>query len=70
MTAPKSDSASNYVGREMRDNANTGLGWAAVAFVFVITLFGVVLIGHAPKWPIYATILMWVGFVFYQANRK
>jgi hypothetical protein len=54
----------------MKDDANTGLGWAAVAFVFVITLFGVVLIGHAPKWPIYATILIWVGFVFYQANRK
>jgi hypothetical protein len=49
----------------MRDNANTELAWPAVAFLFVITLFGVVLVGHMPKWPIYVTILVWWGFVIY-----
>jgi hypothetical protein len=33
----------------MRDNANTELGWPAVAFLFAIAVFGVVLIGDAPK---------------------
>ena len=42
-----------------------GLGWAAVAFLFVIVVFGSVLIGHAPKWPIYVTILIWWAFVIY-----
>jgi len=41
------------------------LGWAALAFLFVIVVFGVVLIGHAPKWPIYVTILTWWAFVIY-----
>jgi hypothetical protein len=49
----------------MRNNVNTELGWAAVAFLFAIVVFGVVLIGHAPKWPIYVTILVWWGFVIY-----
>jgi hypothetical protein len=47
----------------MRDNANTELGWPAVAFLLAITVFGVALIGHAPKWPIYVTVLAWWGFV-------
>jgi hypothetical protein len=51
----------------MRNNANTELGWPAVAFVFVIALFGIVLIGHAPKWPIYVTALAWWGFVISRA---
>jgi hypothetical protein len=42
-----------------------GLGWAAVAFLFVIVVFGVVAIGHMPKWPIYVTILTWWAFVIY-----
>ena len=42
-----------------------GLGWAAVAFLSVIVVFGAVLIGHAPKWPIYVTILTWWTFVIY-----
>jgi hypothetical protein len=42
-----------------------GLGWAAVAFLFVIVVFGVVVIGHMPKWPIYITILAWWAFVIY-----
>jgi len=42
------------------------MGWAAVAFLFVIVVFGVVLIGHMPKWPIYATILVWWGFILYK----
>jgi hypothetical protein len=54
----------------MRDVTNTGLGWLTATFLVVIAVFGIVLIGHAPKWPIYVTILMWVGFVFYRANRK
>ena len=53
----------------MTDSAKTGLGWAAVAFVSVIALFGIVLIGHAPKWPIYVSILVWWGFVIYRFNR-
>jgi hypothetical protein len=27
----------------------------------VIAVFEIVLIGHAPKWPIYVTILSWMG---------
>jgi hypothetical protein len=42
-----------------------GLDWAAVALLFAIVVFGVVLIGHAPKWPIYITILLWWAFVIY-----
>jgi hypothetical protein len=42
-----------------------GLGWADVAFLFVITVFGVVVIGYMPKWPIYVTILAWWAFVLY-----
>jgi uncharacterized protein YqgC (DUF456 family) len=55
----------------MADNAKTGVGWVTVTFLVVIAVFGVALIGHAPpKWPIYATILVWLGFVIYRANRK
>jgi hypothetical protein len=39
--------------------------WAAVASLFLIVLFGVVLIGHAPKWPVYVTVLVWWAFVIY-----
>ncbi len=70
MIATKSDSPSNFAGYRMRDNAKTELGWPAVAFLFVIMLFGVVLIGHAPKWPIYVTVLAWWGFVIYKASRE
>ena len=48
-----------------RSSHSGGLGWAAVAFWFVIVGFGAVLIGHAPKWPIYVTILIWWAFVIY-----
>jgi hypothetical protein len=41
-----------------------GLDWAAGTLV-VIAVFGVVLIGHGPKWPIYVTILTWWAFVIY-----
>ena len=53
----------------MRDFAKIDLGWPAVAFLFAIVLFGVVLIGHAPKWPIYATVLVWWSFVLYRVLR-
>jgi hypothetical protein len=53
----------------MRDSTTIDLGWPAIAFLFAIVLFGVVLIGHAPKWPIYATVLVWWGFVLYRALR-
>jgi hypothetical protein len=48
-----------------RSSLWSGLGWPAVAFSFVIVVFGAVLIGHAPKWPIYLTILIWWAFVIY-----
>ena len=48
-----------------RSSQWNGLGWAAVAFLFVIAVFGVVVIGHMPKWPIYVTILTWWTFVIY-----
>jgi hypothetical protein len=54
----------------MSDTAKTELGRAATLFVFVIVLFGVFLIGHMPKWPIYVIILAWWGFAIYKANRK
>jgi hypothetical protein len=54
----------------MRDATNIGFGWLSAIFVVVIAVFGVVLIGHAPKWPIYVTILMWLGFVLYRLSRK
>lgn len=47
----------------MRDSANSDLGLPAVAFLFAIVIFGVVLIGEEPKWPIYVTVLVWWGFV-------
>ena len=47
----------------MTENANTGLGRPAIAFLFAIVMFGVVLVGQAPKWPIYAKVLAWWGFV-------
>jgi hypothetical protein len=50
-----------------QSSQQTGLGWPAVAFLFVIVLFGVVFIGHMPKWPIYVTILVWWAFVIYTA---
>jgi len=51
--------------RLTRSSYRAGLSWAAVAFLFVITVFGVVVIGHMPKWPIYVTILAWWSFVVY-----
>jgi uncharacterized membrane protein (UPF0136 family) len=48
-----------------RSNQRDGLGWATIASLLVIVLFGVVLIGHTPKWPIYVTILVWWTFVIY-----
>lgn len=47
----------------MTEKTNTDLGWPAIAFLFAIVMFGVVLVGQAPKWPIYATVLAWWGFV-------
>jgi hypothetical protein len=41
----------------MGDVTRTELGWPAIAFVFAIALFGVVLVGRTPTWPIYVTIL-------------
>jgi len=42
-----------------RSSQWAGLGWPALTFLFVIVVFGVVIIGHTPKWPIYVTILVW-----------
>ena len=42
-----------------------GPGWPAIAFLFVIVVFGVVVIGHTPNWLIYVTILAWWAFVIY-----
>jgi hypothetical protein len=53
-----------------RSSQSGSLGWAAVDFLFVIVVFGVALVDHAPKWPIYVTILAWWAFVIYSANRK
>ena len=36
-----------------------------MAFLFVVVVFGVVVIGHTPKWPIYVTILAWWAFIIY-----
>jgi hypothetical protein len=47
----------------MTENTNTALGWPALAFLFAIVMFGVVLVGEAPKSPIYAAVLAWWGFV-------
>ena len=52
-----------------RSSQWNGLSWAAVAFLFVIVVFGVVVIGHIPKWPIYVTILTWWTFVIYTTLR-
>ena len=54
----------------MRDTTHTLSGWLSATFLVVIAVFGIVLIGHAPKWSIYVTVVAWVGFVFYLANRK
>ena len=54
----------------MRDTTHTLSGLLSATFLVVIAVFGIVLIGYAPKWPIYVTIAVWVGFVFYRANRK
>jgi Flp pilus assembly protein TadB len=51
--------------RLAHSNYRAGLSWAAVALLFVITVFGVVVIGHIPKWPIYVTIMVWWAFVVY-----
>jgi hypothetical protein len=48
-----------------RSSRWNGRGWAAVALLFVVVVFGVVAIGHMPKWPIYVTILTWWAFVIY-----
>ncbi len=69
-TATKSESASKYAGCRMRDTTNTEPGRPAVAFVFAIAAFGVVLIDREPKWPIYVSVLVWWGFVIYRAMQK
>jgi hypothetical protein len=46
----------------MKDPTKTGAEWLSATFLVVIAVFGIVLIGHAPKWPIYVTILSWNGF--------
>lgn len=51
--------------RLTRSSYRAGLDWVAVALLFVITVFGVVVIDHMPKWPIYGTILLWWAFVVY-----
>jgi hypothetical protein len=56
--------------RLTRSNQSGSLDWAAVDFLFVIVVFGVALVGHAPKWPIYVTILAWWAFVIYSVNRS
>ena len=48
-----------------RSSQWAGPSWPAVASLFVIVLFGVAVIGHMPKWPIYVTILAWWTFVIY-----
>jgi hypothetical protein len=53
-----------------RSNQQTGPGWATVvASLLVIVLFGVILVGHMSKWPIYVTILVWWAFVIYTTIR-
>ena len=47
----------------MGDVTRTELEWPAIAFLFAIALFGIVLVGRAPTWPIYVTVLCWWGFV-------
>ena len=49
----------------MTRSSQSVLRWIAVPFLFVIVVFGAVLIGHIPKWPIYVTILLWWAFVIY-----
>ena len=68
--ATKSDLCIKLCGCRMRDNANNALGWPAVAFLLAIAVFGVVLIGQEPKWPIYASVLVWWGFVIFETVRK
>jgi hypothetical protein len=45
----------------MMQNANTDLGWPTIAFLLAIAMFGVVLVGQAPKWPTYVLVLAWWG---------
>ena len=37
--------------------------------MLVVVLFGVTLVGHISKWPIYVTILVWWAFVIYTTIR-
>jgi hypothetical protein len=48
-----------------RSSHHAGPSRAVIIFLLVIVVFGVVLIGHMPKWPIYVTILLWWSFVVY-----
>ena len=52
-----------------RSSQQTGSGWAAAASLLVVVLFGVTLVGHISKWPIYVTILVWWAFVIYTTIR-
>jgi hypothetical protein len=54
----------------MSDITKIGPGWLSAIFLVAIAAFGIVLVGHAPTWPIYVTILMWVGFILYRAIRS
>lgn len=47
----------------MTEDANTDLGWPTLAFLIAIVMFGVVLVGQAPKWLIYVLVFAWWGFV-------
>ncbi len=49
------------------------LVWTALGSLTAVVLFGVIFIGQMPKWPIYATILMWWAFILYtfvRTNRE
>jgi hypothetical protein len=50
----------------MGEATRTEPGWPAVVFLFAVALFGSVLVGRAPTWPIYVTILAWWGFVIFR----
>ena len=48
-----------------RSSHRPRLRWTTIVFLFVIVVFGVTVIGHMPKWPIYVTILVWWAFFIY-----
>jgi hypothetical protein len=54
----------------MSEDVKAELGWPTIAFLFAIVIFGVVLIGHEPKWPIYVSVLVWWAFITYRASES